>query len=236
MIDQISLNQNFGLGYDNDGVVTGTAGTWYLITATNLAPATAAWSQQFAGDTSGGNLDASWFIQATTTDGTNYTVVSRSLDYYFGSVLQTRFFFFGDQKIYDSRTGTVISDFVNVLKTNSRPDSNLPLETDTRLKIIGQPVESDGYVDDFQVLVGFEDTDSDGVPDNPDFFTEIVGTAPTPSTANNPWVFLQETVDFDNLQRYLLVEPEVVNSQYASLDAIELVKEEYVPGQVFYAL
>jgi hypothetical protein len=235
MIDQIALNQNFGLGYDNDGVVTGTAGTWYLITATNLAPATAAWSQQFAGDTSGGNLDASWFIQATTTDGTNYTVVSRSLDYYFGSVLQTRFFFFGDQKIYDSRTGTVISDFINVLKTNSRPDNNLPLDGNTRLKIIGQPVESDGYVDDFQVLVGFEDNDSDGVPDNPDFFLDIVGATPNPPTANSPWVFLEQTVDFDNLQRYLLVEAGRVNSEYADLDAIELVKEEYVPGQVFYA-
>jgi hypothetical protein len=235
MIDQVSLNQNFGLGYDNDGNVTGTAGTWYLITATNLAPETAAWSQEFAGNTSGGNLDASWFVQATTTDGTNYTVVSRSLDYYFGSVLQTRFFFFGDQKIYDSRTGTVISDFVNVLKTNSKPNNNLPLEGDTRLKIIGQPVESDGYVDDFQVLVGFEDSDSDGVPDNPDFFTDIVGVVPNPPTANSPWVFLQETVDFDNLQRYLLVEPGRVNSSYATLDAIELVKEEFVPGQVFYA-
>jgi hypothetical protein len=71
------------------------------------------------------SLDASWLIQATTTDGFNYTVVSRSLDYYFGSVLQTRFFFFGDQKIYDSRTGTVISDFVNVLKTNSKPTFKL---------------------------------------------------------------------------------------------------------------
>jgi hypothetical protein len=235
MIDQITLNQNFGLGYDNDGAITGTAGTWYLITATNLASATAPWSQQFAGDTSGGNLDASWFIQATTQDGTNYTVVSRSLDYYFGSVLQTRFFFFGDQKIYDSRTGTVISDFVNVLKTNSRPDSNLPLEGDSRLKIIGQPVESDGFVDDFQVLVSFEDSDSDGVPDNPDFFTEIVGTVPSTPTANSPWVFLQQTVDFDNLQRYLLVESGVVNSEYATLNDIELVKDEFVPGQTFYA-
>jgi hypothetical protein len=235
MIDQVALNQNFGLGYDNDGNVTGTAGTWYLITATNLAPATAAWSQQFAGDTSGGNLDASWFIQATTTDGFNYTVVSRSLDYYFGSVLQTRFFFFGDQKIYDSRTGTVISDFVNVLKTNSRPNNNLPLEGDTRLRIIGQPVESDGYVDDFQVLVSFEDSDSDGVPDNPDFFVEIVGTTPNPPTASSPWVFLQQTVDFDNLQRYLLVEIGRVNSLYPTLDDIELVKAEYVAGQVFYA-
>ncbi len=235
MIDQITLNQNFGLGYDNTGSVTGTAGTWYLITATNLASETATWSQTYAGNTSGGNLDASWFIRATTVDGTNYTVISRSLDYYFGSVLQTRFFFFGDQKIYDSRTGTVISDFVNVLKTNSRPNNNLPLESDTRLKIIGQPVESDGFVDDFQVLVSFEDADSDGVPDNPDFFLEIVGPAPTPATATSPWVFLQQTVDFDNLQRYLLVEAGTVNSQYATLDAIELVKEEFVPGQVFYA-
>jgi hypothetical protein len=235
IIDQITLNQNFGLGYDNDGSVTDTAGTWYLITSTNLAPSTAPWSQQFAGDTSGTNQDASWFIQATTTGGSNYTVVSRNLDYYFGSVLQTRFFFYSDQKIYDSRTGTVISDFVNVLKTNSQPNSNQPLEDDKRLKIIGQPVESDGYVDDFQVLVSYEDSDSDGVPDNPDFFNEIVGPAPTPATANSPWVFLEQTVDFDNLQRYLLVEPNRVNSQFATLNDIELVKNEYVPGLVFYA-
>jgi len=233
ILNQIVLNQNFGLGYDNTGNVTGTAGTWYIITSSNLAT-NAEWSEDFAGDTAGANLDASWFIQATT-DGQNYTVVTRNLDYYFGSVLQTRFFFFGGQKIYDSRTGTVIQDFVNVLKTNSRPNSNLPLESDVRVKIIGQPVESDGFVDNFQVLVGFEDNDSDGVPDNPDFFQEIVGTVPNPATENSPWVFLEKTVDFDNLQRYLLVEPGRVNSQYATLDAIELNKEEYVPGLVFYA-
>jgi hypothetical protein len=224
MLDQIVLNQNFGLGYNN------LTSTWYLITSTNL-DVDAPWSQANAGSTSGINDDASWFIQATT-DGENYTVVSRSLDYYFGSVLQTRFFFFGDQKIYDSRTGTVISDFVNVLKTNSRPDSNLPMESDTRLKIIGQPVESDGFVDDFQVLVSFEDADSDGIPDDPDFFNNIVAPNVDP---NEKLVFLQQTVDFDNLQRYLLVDRGIVNSQYATLADIELVKEEYVPGQVFYA-
>jgi hypothetical protein len=233
IIDQILVNQSFGLGYDNTGAITGTAGTWYLITGANLA-VNATWSEEYAGNTSGTNLDASWFIQATT-DGQNYTVVSRSLDYYFGSVLQTRFFFFGDQKIYDSRTGTVISDFVNVLKTNSKPDTNLPLESDIRLKIIGQPVESDGYVDDFQVLVSYQDSDSDGVPDDPDFFRNIVGVVPATATASSPWVFLQKTVDFDNLQRYLLVDSDVVNSQYATLDDIELVKEEYVVGKVFYA-
>jgi hypothetical protein len=232
MVEQIRLNRNFGIGYDSLGTITGTAGTWYLITSTNLDIGTE-WSQTYAGNTSGTNLDASWFVQFVT-DGSTYTVSFRALDYYFGSVLQTRFFYYGDQQVYDSRTGTVISDFVNVLKTNSRPDSALPLAGDTRLKIIGQPVQSDGYVDDFQVLVSFSDADSDGVPDNPDFFDEIVAPT-TPITSTSPWVFLQKTVDFDNLERYLLVERGVVNSEYATLDDIELVKTEYVDGQVFYA-
>jgi hypothetical protein len=232
MAEQIRLNRNFGIGYDSIGTITGVAGNWYIITSTNLAP-NAEWSQTYAGNTSGTNLDSSWFIQFIT-DGSTYTVSSRALDYYFGSVLQTRFFYYGDQQIYDSRTGTVISDFVNVLKTNSRPDSALPLAGDTRLKIVGQPVQSDGYVDDFQVLVSFSDADSDGIPDNPDFFDEIV--APTSTiTSTSPWVFLQKTVDFDNLERYLLVTKGTVNSEYATLDDIELVKTEYVDGQVFYA-
>jgi hypothetical protein len=42
-------------------------------------------------------------------------------------------------------------------------------------------------------------------------------------------------VDFDNLQRYLLVEQGRVNSDYATIDDIELVKSEWSPGQVFYA-
>ena len=222
--EQIRLNRNFGLGYDN------LTSTWYLINSTNL-DVNANFSLANAQSTAGVNSDASWFIQATT-DGSTYTVVSRSLDYYFGSVLETRFFFFTNQKIYDSRTGTVISDFINILKTNSKPDNNTPLEGDTRVRIIGQPVESDGYVDDFQVIVGFEDNNSDGVPDNPDFFNDIVAPG---VNSNLKLVFLQQTVDFDNLQRYLLVEQGVVNSEYPTQAAIELVNAEYANGQVFYA-
>ena len=228
--EQVRLNRDFGLGYDNTGAVTGTPYTWYLINSSNL-DIDASWSLINAGSTAGVNSDASWFIQATT-DGSTYTVISRSLDYYFGSVLETRFFFFTNQKIYDSRTGTVISDFINVLKTNSKPDNNTPLNGDTYMQIIGQPVLSDGYVDDFQVLVGFQDSNNDGIPDNPDFFNDIVAPNVHP---NLKLVFLQQTVDFDNLQRYLLVEPGIVNSEYPTLASIELVKAEYVPGQVFYA-
>jgi len=230
MTQQILLYRNFGLGYDNDGSITGTAGTWYLITSTNL-DADATWSQTYAGNTSGANLDASWMVQFVAVDN-NYTITFRGLAYYFGSVIQTRFFFYGNQKIYDSRTGTTVKDFVNVLAVNTKPDSSSPLPGDIYTTIIGQPVESDGYVDDFQVLISYRDSDSDGIPDNPDFFNEIVAPEVNPDLK---LVFLQQTVDFDNLQRYLLVEPGVVNSDYATYDTIELVKFQYSPGQVFYA-
>jgi hypothetical protein len=231
--EQIVLFRNFGLGYDNDGTITGTPYSWYVITSNNLAQ-DATFSLTNAGSTAGTNSDASWLIQFVVQNQ-NYTITFRGLAYYFGSVLQTRFFFYNDQAIYDSRTGTVIKDFVNVLSVNTKPNSTEPLPGDIYTTIIGQPVESDGYVDDFQVLVSYRDSDADGVPDNPDFFKEIVGTIPATPSANSPWVFLQQTVDFDNLQRYLLVEPGVVNSDYATLDEIELVKSEWTPGQVFYA-
>jgi hypothetical protein len=228
--EQIVLYRNFGLGYDNDGTITGVPYTWYLITSTNLAQ-DSTWSQTNAGSTAGTNSDASWLIQFVT-ENQNYTITFRGLAYYFGSVLQTRFFYYGDQQIYDSRTGTVIRDYINCLAVNTQPDSTQSLPGDIFMTITGQPVESDGYVDDFQVLVGFRDSDNDGVPDNPDFFNEIV--APTVNT-NQKYVFLQQTLDFDNLQRYLLVDQGIVNSDYATLDDIELVKSEWSPGQVFYA-
>jgi hypothetical protein len=234
MAEQMLLFRNFGLGYDNNGSITGTPYTWYLITSTNLDayssanPAT--WSQQYAGNTSGANLDASWLIQFVVQNQ-NYTITFRGLSYNFGSVLQTRFFFYENQLVYDSRTGTVIKDFINVLAVNTKPDSTESLPGDIYTTIIDQPIQSDGYVDDFQVLVSYRDSDNDGVPDNPDFFDEIVG----PIASSGPYVFLQQTVDFDNLERYLLVEQGRVIYDYGTLDEIELVKTEWTPGQVFYA-
>ena len=233
MAEQITLKRNFGLGYDSLGTITGTSGTWYLITTTNL-DVDAPWSLANAGNTTGAGLDASWFIEFVFNSGF-YTVSFRALDYYFGSVTQTRFFFSGDQLVYDSRTGTTISDFINVLKTNSQPTSAAPLGSDIVTKIVGQPIQIDGLVDDYQVLVSFSDRNNDGTPDNPDFFQEVVGPVPNPASAVSPWVFLKRIVDFDNLQRYVLIDSGIVNSQYATENDVLVVLAEYVPGQVFYA-
>jgi hypothetical protein len=226
MIQQIELVRDFGLGYNN------LTSTWYLITSTNLA-LDAPFSLAYAQNTSGLNLDASWLIQFRATGSLNsYQVTYRGLDYLFASVIETRFFFDGSEKVYDSKTGKVISDFINVLKTNARPDSNIPLPSDVLMEIIAQPVESDGYVNDFQIVVSYRDNDSDGVADNPDFFNEIVAPDVAPNTK---LVFFQLTTDFDNLERYLPLAASVVNSSYATKDAIELIKSEYINGQIFYA-
>jgi len=224
IVNQIYLNQNFGLGYNN------LTASWYLITASNLNT-TAPFSLTNAGSTNSTNSDASWLIRCTT-NGASYTVVSRSLDYFFGSVAETRFFFYTSDPIYDSRTGTVVRDFVNVLKINTEPDTNYPLPNDAILPIIAQPVLTDGLTDDFQVEVSFDTRPGSTVPVNPDFFDDLVAPSVTP---NHKLVFFQQTVDFDNLQRYLLVDNNVVNTEYATQSNILLVLDQYNIGQVFYA-
>jgi hypothetical protein len=224
IIQQVELFRDFGLGYDN------LTSTWYLITSTNLAQ-DAVFSLANAQNTAGANLDASWLIQFVT-NGLSYTVTSRALDYLFASVIQTRFTFDGSEEIYDNRTGLVINDFIKVLKSNSRPDSNEPLATDITMDIIAQPVQSDGYVNDYQVVVSYADSDGDGVADDPDFFETLVAPSVVPTSK---LVFFQQTIDFDDLERYLPLEPGVVNSLYPTLDQIELDKSEYTNGQVFYA-
>jgi hypothetical protein len=223
IFNQIYLNQNFGIGYNN------LTDTWYVITSTNLA-VDAPFSLKYAQNTSGTGLDASWMIQCTY-NASSYTVVARSLNYYFGSVLDTRFFFYTNEPIYDSRTGTVIKDFVNVLSINTAPDSTSAMPSDNILTIINQPVLSDGLVDDFQVEVSFSKLNG-GSPVNPDFFNDIV--APEVNS-NQKYVYFQATVDFDNLERYLLIEAGKVNSDYPTKAAIQAVQTEYVVGQVFYA-
>jgi hypothetical protein len=222
MIQQMELARNFGIGYNN------LTATWYLITSTNLAQ-DAPFSLSNAQNTQGLNLDASWLIQFVT-DGESYTVVSRQLDYVFASVLETRFYFDGDQRVYDSRTGSIIKDFIRVLKSNSRPNSNFPLNSDVTMDIVAQPTQSDGFVNDYEVLVSYQDSDEDGIPDNPDFFDDLVEP-----NVGRPLIFLQLQTDFDDLERYLPVEPGIVNDTYATVGDIELVKSEFVNGQVFYA-
>jgi hypothetical protein len=155
-----------------------------------------------------------------------YTVTSRNLNYYFSSILETRFYFDAHKKIFDPKTGKVVNDFINVLKTNSQPGSNSSLIHDIKLDIIAQPVETDGFVDDFKVEVSYTDTDSDGVADNPDFFADL--------TQITGLVFFQTTVDVDGLERVMPLASSTVNTEFTSASDPLLILTSYVEGQLFY--
>jgi hypothetical protein len=71
MVEQISLNQNFGLGYNN------LTNTWYVITASNLAT-NASFSLTNAQSTSRHQCDASWLVQATYDGATIHCGQSQS--------------------------------------------------------------------------------------------------------------------------------------------------------------
>jgi hypothetical protein len=223
MIEQVELYRNFGIGFDNQ------TGSWYIISADNLNE-NAEFNLSYAKNTDRLQRDASWLAQFTT-DGTTYTVKYRNLNYYFASVAENRFISDSNDNIYDPQTGQVVNDFVNVIKMNSGPDSNSALSTDIKLDVVGQEVETDGFIDNFKILVSYADSDADGVADNPDIFDDIV--APSTNAATKK-IFLQKITDFDNLERYTPVASGVINTLYADLDAMELAKSEYLDGQVFY--
>ena len=224
MIAQIELYRNFGIGFDNSN------NTWYLITSSNLNQ-NGAYAQTYAQDTSGTGLDSSWLAKFTS-DGTSYTVTFRGLKYFFSSVVETRFFYDGNQLIFDPKTGKLINDYIKILRTNNQPDQHTPLAGDIVLDIVGQTVETDGFVNDFNVEVSWADTDNDNVPDDPDFFDLVVASDVNPT---QKLAFFQRTVDFDNLERYVPLAEGTVVSVYPTQDAINLAKYEYSNGQVFYA-
>ena len=178
--------------------------------------------------------DPNYFVKFTSLGNNRYSVTFRSLTYYFGSVADTRFTFSVNELVYDPFTGKIIQDFINVLSTNSQPNSNFPLGRDVKVNILGQTVLSDGYINDFEVEVAATDVNNRELILNPDFFSEVTGYQ-TGSSNVGIYVFFELVEDAINLSREQIVPSSSVNYQYQAKTQIEVVKYEYPLGQLFYA-
>ncbi len=202
MLIQVELLRDFGLAFDH------LTNTWSIILAAELT-------------------SDNWLVKFESTPA-GYVVSSRSLNYFFSSVLETRFFFDKSRQIFDPRTGKIVNDFIKVLRTNSKPGpTNNALPTDIVLDIIDQSVESDGFVNDYKVEISFTDFDNDNIADDPDFFVELV--------ESGSQVYFQSVIDFDNLERFLPISTALINTEYATKNNISEVKTEHASGQLFYA-
>jgi hypothetical protein len=80
-------------------------------------------------------------------------------------------------KIYDPLSGKLLKDRITFLKTNNQPGNNVNLgyTNDIGIGVAGVVIEGDGFLDDTKIQVTYADKDSDGSPDQPYFYEDIVG-------------------------------------------------------------
>ena len=177
---------------------------------------------------------SNYFVNFESVGYNRYTVTYRSLAYYFGSVADTRFTYDAGKLVYDPFSGIILQDFVKMLVTNTQPNSNYALSNPISTSIVGQTVESDGYINDFEVEVASIDVNNRSIIENPDFFNEITGYV-TGSTNIGVYAFFETIQDAINLSRQDLIASTIVSYQYSTTTQIEIVKYEYPVGQLFYA-
>jgi hypothetical protein len=178
--------------------------------------------------------DTNYFVKFTSTGANRYTVSYRSLTYYFGSVSDTRFTLSPNELVYDPFSGKILQDFVSVLSTNNQPNSSYPFGRDIKVNILGQTVESDGYINDFQVEVAATDVNNGTLILNPDFFNEVTGYVNGGANIG-VYVFFEIIEDAINLTREQIVPSTDIVYIYANKTQIEVVKYDYPEGQLFYA-
>jgi len=207
---RMELNQSFSLKFNNALLITQDR-----------------WSID-AYDASG------WFVNFNSVGSNRYQISYRSLRYYFGSVADTRFYYESGKLVYDPFTGKILADYIKVLPSNTQPTSNYPLARPVLVNVIGQTIESDGYVNDFEVQVASIDVNNKEIVTDPDFFQTVTGYV-TGGINTGIYTFFELIEDAVNLSRYQLIPTSDVVYQYPTLSTIEVIKYEYPLGQIFYA-
>ena len=234
----INGKKNFGIRYDVIKQVWAivqpqdlklTQGTSNLINTNGI---NAEYSISYAGDISSSSLDSSW-VMAFVSGVYGYNIYYRQINYVFESVQETNFYYDKSVRVYDSKTGTTLTDQIKVLRSNSQPDYNNALYEDKTYYIYKMITDPDGRENTNKILLRFADTARTGVPDNPDLFEEIVN--PLVNTANNKYVFFQQVYNNNNFVQYTPMVTTSVNVDYGSQGAIVQAYGLYSNGQIFFA-
>ena len=223
IVNQCAQNLNFGLRYES------VTSTWKIITATNINLVND-FSLGKSGDVTNSNADSSWIV-AFVKEADRYTVRIRRLSYVFGSVAQNRFYFDTNEKRYNDQLGSVVKDQVKVLGINTSSNFITELRQDVAFEISDTIKFDDGYESTSEIKLSFQDSDNDGVIDNPDSFEQIVG-----SDTELNYLFFKEIVDQYGTTSYQLVDNSndliLIREKEAVVDFTDTVT--YPDGQLIY--
>lgn len=233
----INGKKNFGIRFDE------IRQTWSLIQPQDLKLKqdtsvlintdgyNAEYDSTYAGDTSSSSLDSSW-IMSFVSGTFGYKIYYRQINYVFESEQETKFYFDPKVRVYDSKSAAVISDQIKILRSNSIPDGNTALYEDKPWYIHKMIIDADGRENTSKILVRFADTNRDGVPDNPDLFTEIVNPD---VNAVDKYVYFVKSYNTNNFVQYTPMDSNKVSTLYGSQGAIVQAYNLYENGQIFYA-
>jgi len=223
IVNQCSQNLNFGLRYES------ITSTWKIITSSNINLVND-FGLGKAGDVTNTNADSSWLV-AFVKESDRYVVKIRLLSYVFGSILQNRFYFDTNEKRYNDQLGSVVKDQVRILGINTGSNFVTELRQDLAFEISDTIKFDDGYESTSEIKLSFQDSDDDGVIDNPDAFEQIVGA----DTELN-YLFFKEAVDQYGTTTYQLVDNSnnsiLIREKESVVDFTDTVT--YPDGQLIY--
>ena len=223
---KIINNEDFALRYNQD------LRTWAIVNPSDIN-SNSAFSLSNTGDTSRTNLDASWHVLMTNNGLGRYTVYQRRLNFFWGSEIETRFYFDPETRVYDSRNASVIKDQIRILKGNTLPDSSNFLNKVLSFEIYNTVDYADGYSDDTKVKITYADRDNDGIPDNPRVFDTLVDED---VNVLNKLVFFEKYLDYNNIERYRYFNSNNVVTRFANIAEIQTTgRYTYPIGTIFYA-
>jgi len=159
MISYLEEQKSFALGYNNITM------SWTLIDPLVV-------DVDESSDYNAATLGKSWLIyMKRATNG--WDIVSRQLDYIFGSQDLIRFYNINFLPSFNANFKSVSQDDISVVRLGA----DGKLRTVQKYRITGYYVYDDGYTDNSKVKVSPLDLDGDFLPDDPESFIDVVGTS-----------------------------------------------------------
>jgi len=204
IIDLVFANKPFGLRYDL------VSKNWKIVFESNLNIIDN-FNIGKTGDTTNQKLDSSWLL-LFTTDTEFYNVKSRKLKYIFESDSQIRFYYDSNNKIYDTRSNLIVKDQIRVLNINTNPaDINqaTPFTYNLDWEIYREFLGTDGYVDTKKIEITFNDSNDDGIVDDPNIFDIVVD----PTTDTSKYIILEKYEIANGQTDYRYVKNKISNDK-----------------------
>lgn len=104
----------------------------------------------------------------------SWDFLNHGIEYVFVGGSKVRFYFVSSKKISDISSGTVQADRISVLSNNASYTSNMGYSSDIQFQILNTIQQENGYLDGSRVVITSKNTDSNGIPLEPNIFTAIV--------------------------------------------------------------